>query len=354
MEDQLLTQLKKISRAYRASAPQKADTESSYARFLHSIETYKTAEQIVDHGYARVPFLPQFGRLIMRPVVAVVLALLVVVGAGGTFAAAFPGRLPGDPFYSVKIATEHAQVSLAFNPEEKVRLELEFAGRRVEEAAAIAESSLPDREEKLVATVAKLRTHLENTKSQLRQIEKAPQALEAAKTIDRKASEYGATLERAGSQNPESSKNVREAQDAVQDASFTAVAVFLEGQRTGQVSMAELRNKVREKLVVLERDVQGAAYRVSALPGGPYPEVEAVGGPTLTSLYRDLGNARIALEAGKDFFAHGGYEAALTQYRATVGILNHVTWAAGLYEKVLQDRAAVAPIPQATGSSAGE
>lgn len=336
-----MQQLKKMNRAYRASAPSKADTEASYARFLHSVKIYDATTSEVSRPQSFFSLVPQFARATLRKATMVAVMMVLIVGVGTSVVRAFPNKLPGDFFYGVRLAAERAQVSLARKPARQAQLELEFAGRRVEEAATIAHSSLPNREERLAKAVAQFRSHMEKTELNLKHADRAQATVEVAKTVDRKSAEYGAALERAGVQSSGSVlEDVRDAQGAAQSASIAAVTVLLDSQRDGQLSLDDLRKTVRGKLWELENGLQAAAYRLSLIPGDAYPEIDAVGGPELTTLYQDLGFARAELESGKDFFARGGYEASLAHYRNGIGMLNHLTWAASLYEKTLTDREA--------------
>lgn len=344
-DEWLLQQFKKMNQAYRASAPTKADTEVAYTRFLRSIEQYDAATHESGSSQSLFFFVPQLARATIRGAAVVVVVVMLVVGTGAAMVSAFPNKLPGDFFYGVKLAAERAQVSLTFPAEGKARLELEFAGRRVEEMATIAGSSITNRDERLAEAVAKFRSHMEQTESQLKNAGRAQAVLDIAKTVDRKSVEYGAALERAGVEASGAIReDVRDAQDVAQSASIAAVTILLEEQREGRISLEELQRTVRAKLWELESALQVVAYRLATIPGDAYPEIEAVGGPTLVSLYQDVNTARGELEAGKDFFAHGGYDAALAHYRTGVGLLNHLTWATTMYDNVLAERKTAAVV----------
>jgi hypothetical protein len=62
-------------------------------------------------------------------------ALSVALLVGGlTSAAASENSLPGDPFYTVKLAVESAQLAVAFDPAARARLHAQFAAVRLSEA----------------------------------------------------------------------------------------------------------------------------------------------------------------------------------------------------------------------------
>lgn len=72
---------------------------------------------------------------LLRPALAAA-AILVLVGAGATSAAA--SSLPGDPLYGVKRAGEDMQLALTFDDVARMQLLAQFADRRLDELAAIA------------------------------------------------------------------------------------------------------------------------------------------------------------------------------------------------------------------------
>ncbi|WP_155830076.1 DUF5667 domain-containing protein [Glycomyces tenuis] len=79
------------------------------------------------------PRRPRGGRRL-----AVVAALLTGTVAVSGVSAASGDALPGETLYNVKRSTERAQLALAGNDLGRAQLHLEFAGTRIEEAAALA------------------------------------------------------------------------------------------------------------------------------------------------------------------------------------------------------------------------
>lgn len=295
--------------------------------------------------------IPAPVRFVLRPV-GVLAGIFVVVFMGFTAMAAFSSSLPGDALYGMKLASERAYVSLTLNPQTKTQLELELAGRRLEEVAMLAESTLPDREERLALAVDHFKTQLNSTQTKLQNLSTSRQTTQTAKIVDRKATEYGAVLNQAGTQvSGDAQAKVAEARDATQEASFAAVTILLEGQETGEVSLEEVRTRVGDKLRELEASIQLIALRLITIPSTTYPEIEAVGGPTLGSLLVDISLAREVLEDGKNVFAQGGFEAALASYRDGVGLVNQLEWGVGLYEQALRDRENPAPVLESTGDA---
>jgi Domain of unknown function (DUF5667) len=72
-----------------------------------------------------------------RPAVRLVFAagvLAALLVGGLTAAAASDSSLPGDPLYAVKLGAEQAQLTITLNAADRARLQLRFAGARLQEA----------------------------------------------------------------------------------------------------------------------------------------------------------------------------------------------------------------------------
>ncbi len=87
------------------------------------------------------------------------IAFLVVVVGGGSTVAAASTSMPGSALYSLKLATENAQLALTPSDVGKAELNAKFANRRVEEIGYVANQGNA-REVQIVA--ARLNTNLSN------------------------------------------------------------------------------------------------------------------------------------------------------------------------------------------------
>lgn len=338
------------TRVMQAVRAEHATSRGMGARLLHMTAAFRGLNM----------FVPAPVRAVLRPLGTLAVAFVVVLATLGTVAA-FSGSLPGDRLYGVKLASERAYVSLTLNPQTKTQIELELARRRLDEAATIADSNFSDRDARLTLAFDQYTTHLSAAQTKLETLRHTDQtgAAAMAKIVDRKTTEYALRLgETDGEISALAHELVADALVATRDASFTAVTVLLEGQATGEVSLAEVRETVSEKLRELEGSIQLVAIRLTNIPGDEYPEIAAIGGPTQGALLLDLSEARELLARAKNFFAQGGYEAALTHYRDGVGLINQLEWGVGLYERVREARALEALDPsletEATEAEAGD
>ncbi len=123
------------------------------------------------------PYLPGLnwleglGRLVFRrrAWATAMAGLLALFLAGGTVAASLNAS-PEQVLYPVKLSTEQVQLKLTADPEQRARLYMKFAGRRVNEMALIAENEEPEGmnklEERLVLSLESARAISEELKAQ--------------------------------------------------------------------------------------------------------------------------------------------------------------------------------------------
>jgi len=105
--------------------------------------------------------------------------LLALFLAGGTVGASLNAS-PEQVLYPVKLGTEQVQLKLAASPEQKARLNIKFAGRRVNEMALVAERERPDEIDKLEE---KLAVNLESAKAITEQLKAQPSKSEDAQKL---------------------------------------------------------------------------------------------------------------------------------------------------------------------------
>lgn len=85
-----------------------------------------------------------------RVFVGALAVLIAVVLIGGGTVAASAESLPDHPLYPVKRVVESARLLLAVSPESKAILHVEFAGRRLNEAMAVAQKGQADQAKDLI------------------------------------------------------------------------------------------------------------------------------------------------------------------------------------------------------------
>lgn len=105
--------------------------------------------------------------------------LLALFLAGGTVRASLNAS-PEQVLYPVKLSTEQVQLKLTSDPEQKARLYIKFAGRRVNEMALVAEKEVPEDINKLEE---KLAVNLETAKAITEEMKNQPSKAANAQKI---------------------------------------------------------------------------------------------------------------------------------------------------------------------------
>ncbi|MEK9152854.1 MAG: DUF5667 domain-containing protein [Patescibacteria group bacterium] len=166
-----------------------------------------------------------------------VLVLGTVMGGGLASVQAYRDAFPGELFYKVKLATEKVQLTLAPNDAYRTRLHVEFADRRADEIAHLAEASSVNQipAANTIAAFSGEVSALENGLETLRSSD--PEGVvEVAKLLERKFDVYQGMLRKAGQTLPSTIKpSLAAAIDMVDGASIKAIAVIVEKHLAGDL-----------------------------------------------------------------------------------------------------------------------
>lgn len=259
----------------------------------------------------------------VKPVMVFVLAFGLVFGGWITTVSASYNSLPGEMLYSVKLATENVQTSLASKPKES-KLRTEFAARRVEEVKKIVKDNLPKKEQRVEEAVKHLKSDLETVKVNLEEMKKpadnktsAVQAVEVAKAVNEKTTEIQKSLEQTTAQlipaGPIAAatpmqEQVKQATAVAVETGVKAVEVIIEKHQEDKnsVTVAEVKTAVDDKLKVLEGkvsvvdqkiDIMVSTSTLTVAPGkkdtviglvAPAKETSAVAKETINQAKEDL------------------------------------------------------------------
>ncbi len=209
---------------------------------------------------------------VVRPVAVVCLIIGLVTGGWVTTVSASYNSLPGDVLYSVKLATESVQTTLAQKPKE-TKLRAEFAGRRAEEVKKIVKSNISKQEKKIKVTeaVKHLQSDLEQVKGNLEEMKKPEssgqttsitQAVEVAKAVEQKTTEIQKSLDQTSAQLKTEAapagvapvEEMKQATAAAVETGVKAVEVMVEKNQQDKIAMpqAEVKQAVDNKIKGLE------------------------------------------------------------------------------------------------------
>lgn len=114
---------------------------------------------------------------------------------GGFTVSASLNSLPGDPLYSIKMSFEGARSAVAFNDEDSVGLQVEFAGNRINELSQVLMSNRVNKQKIASGLVGDIDKNLSTIPNRVVALNKDKSALEdAAKNFDNKINEYSGKL----------------------------------------------------------------------------------------------------------------------------------------------------------------
>lgn len=293
-------------------------------------------------------FMPrQAVSYVMKPMAVMILIISLVTGGWVTTVSASYDSLPGDAMYSVKLATENVQTTLASKPQE-TKLRAEFAGRRAEEVKKIVKSNLSKKEKKIKVeeAVTHLKKDLEQVKGNLDAMKNsapqpssvsANQAVEVAKVVEQKTTEIQKSLEQtkedlkvdvkteqtplAGTLSVQ--EQVKQATATTVETGVKAVEVMVEKHQADGASMPaqEVKDAVDSKLKALEVKVNQVETQINTIvtstPAGvPTTRKEQQDAATLMAPAKESAVvAKEALNQAKDELAKDNFNGAMDKLR---------------------------------------
>lgn len=208
-------------------------------------------------------FPERFVENFARPFAVSFVGAMIVIGSMATVGIS-RNTAPGSILYPVKIVGENIQLSLASNIEDKARLEMEFAGRRIEELnklVAANKLSSVNLEEKMNKVTIKLRNNIHTANVHLAELDnsgEADKALKVAKEIDKKVLEYTVALNKINKTATVKS-SMAEALSQVEEVSDKALEVIVAKHKDAQdgISDSEIAEKLNNKIASAIIEIDG-------------------------------------------------------------------------------------------------
>lgn len=234
--------------------------------------------------------------MVARAAAVFVLALGSVLGGGFASVAAYRDAIPGELFYPVKLATEKTQLVLAPNDQYRTRLHLEFAGRRVDEVARIAEDA-NTRADLAADVLVAFESEVVDIKNGLEKLRTSDPAdvIEVAKLAERKLDTYQTTLKKAAATLPSAAKPaLAKASDLIDGTAISAIAVIVEKHLEGDAQAP--KNVV---VVKIEDKLKEAEAKLATV--------------TATQSEASTTKAKAAIAEAKALIQSDNYSAALTK-----------------------------------------
>lgn len=194
----------------------------------------------------------QFSHAIAKPLV-VSLAVFVFLLAGwvGASNASF-SALPGDQNYPLKLSLEKMQLALAFDPEQKAKLQVEFTSRRLDEMVELSATVYANDPSAVRLAVKQFKKEVETIRADLN--------VPLAKEVGRKAKTYQTTVADSQASLPEEMKeDVDEVRALLEETKDDAVDVIITAHEATDdeataFELAQAFEKELQALLALELD----------------------------------------------------------------------------------------------------
>ncbi|MBU1922133.1 hypothetical protein KKD84_02820 [Patescibacteria group bacterium] len=210
-----------------------------------------------------------------RPVVAMGLVVIMVFGGWITSVGASQNSLPGEALYKLKLFSEQAQAAITSSGESKVKLHVEFAGRRLDEVAKLIDSSVLEKEQKVGQAVDGFKKQIDSVHEDLDNIKDkkvtkkkdSDKFVEVTKIVDKKAVEYQDALDQTVDKVVVSKDKIKGAREAVNEVEAKAVEVLVEKHLSGElyISEEEVSETIQGKLDKAKQDIDQAKFQLDEL-----------------------------------------------------------------------------------------
>jgi hypothetical protein len=193
-----------------------------------------------------------FGTTVVRPVAVTMASVVLVFSGWVTTVDASKNSVPGDMLYPVKLAAERIQLTISPR-EERTRLRVAFAGRRLQEASALSQSDRPDKDEQVEQAVAKFKEEMTSASGELEKLQESDpeKAAQVAVEVGEKTQEYEQMIEESAEDASEQTKDdVASAKETVEESAKQATETLVKNfeETTSRETGDQLHGKFQSDL----------------------------------------------------------------------------------------------------------
>lgn len=209
-------------------------------------------------------FMPMEGLMTVAHGIGIFMLVVgSVLGGGLASAQVYRNAAPGEMLYNVKLAVERAQLLLAPNEDYRTGLHAEFADRRIDEAAKLAEENA-SHQALVPGVLAAFNSEVAALTSGIDAMKQTDPhgVVEAAKLMERKMAVYQNELRKASSTlPPQYQSSIAASRDLVDGTTLRAIAVIVDSHLAdaNSVSTTVVTNKFEERLQQAEDNLNANA-----------------------------------------------------------------------------------------------
>lgn len=192
-EQELIRQLKAAKSVYDKKF---APTQETVERIRGLLMERISRSEVAPIAVSRTGFIFGFLRYITPPQFAYGMALFVLLAGSAVFAGYARQARPGQSLYGAKIALEKTHVRFVSNPASRAQVQMELAGRRLEEAQNAVSV---EQEAKVLRQFSR---DVKEARSTLKQAGDPAQVQAATRELVKKATEYEEKLSETKGKKP--------------------------------------------------------------------------------------------------------------------------------------------------------
>ena len=197
-----------------------------------------------------------FQNLTFKKLMVPAFSLVFVLSTGVFTLGASKSSLPGELLYSIKMMNEDMALVVA-SENKKAEIEMEHAGKRLEEMAVISKkTSDVEQQEKIAQLMERFEEKVESANDSLTKIDKSGEKTKIAKVINTQSEKYTEALAKTTDDLPavvkdEILEEVAKAIDSSEKINLTSLAAMVEGMtdEDKEEITAMVKEKVEEKEV---------------------------------------------------------------------------------------------------------
>ncbi|PJE75867.1 hypothetical protein COV04_02895 [Candidatus Uhrbacteria bacterium CG10_big_fil_rev_8_21_14_0_10_48_11] len=267
-------------RATRAGLLGRIAEDAASETSLSIVERVRVALWNVEETFTGI-----FSVAARRTAAAALLAVVFIVGTGAYVVTAVNGSVPGEPLYQVKLAVESAELAVARTPQQRVRLEVEFASRRLIEASILT-SQKGGNVPQVAELVGQFQNKLAQATAKASEVSDSQpnQGVEIARILDARLDDYVHALETTKSVGGAAvSGSVGKAIEAVNRAETETLKVIAEKNPND----SSVGDKLDQKIKTTEDNLNllgGAKGNVEAKAGLAEAKEKVISGDYLAAI----------------------------------------------------------------------
>ncbi len=177
-------------------------------------------------------YMWEFSHAMLKPMAAAVAVFIFAITGWVSLANASQTALPGEKLYPVKLSVEKAQMTLAFNADQRAGLQIEFTSRRLDEMVEVSARLHESEPQTVQLAVERFKQEVALIQKQLEEDQPESGTQELAKAVGRKVEIYSSAVSASSTDLTEDV--AEEVEEIIEEAREQAVEVIITAHEVQQ------------------------------------------------------------------------------------------------------------------------